>query len=132
MLGLRTLFRLSKERRSRKYLNKCPFCSERKLLAKDWGRFPNHRLTNRVRAAKPLFLALTDQAEQEWFDYIVCFRCYRIIWHSLNPHGADYEIPLPSIEKLTGWKKLPHTPVIIYDTEGNPVYGTKRSKEMYR
>lgn len=129
MLNLKTLFKLSKKQ---EYPNRCPFCKNKDVLAKDWARFPDHRLTNRTQAAKSLFLALTDQAEQEWFDYIVCFDCYRIIWHRLNPHGVDHEIPLPSIEELTGWKDLPNTPTVLYDKEGNPVYGTKRSKEIYQ
>lgn len=129
MLSLKVLFKSFKKQ---EYPNRCPFCKKKKFLAKGWARFPNHKLTNRVQAAKPLFLALTDQAEQEWFDYIICFGCFRIIWHRLNSHMPDREIPLPSIQELTGWKDPPVTPIVIYDKEGNPVYGTRRSKEIYQ
>jgi len=109
---------------------KCPFCSEKNRLAKDWARFPNRRLQKRKEGVIPL---LTGEAEQEWFDFIVCLSCYRIIWHQLDPHRSLIDnIDLPTIEKLTGWKDLPYTPVVLYDEEGNPVYGTKRSREMYK
>lgn len=120
-------------RKDSEYPRKCPFCGERKYIAKGWARFPNHKLTKRDKAAKPLFLDLTDQAEQEWFDYIVCLHCYRIIWYQLDSHGeSDRDISLPTLQELTGWQELPHSPVILYDKVGNPVYGTKRSQEMYQ
>jgi len=136
MLRLKSIFKkkeseehLSKE--SKDYPSeKCPFCSEKKWLAKHWARFPNRRLQKREEG---VILLLTGEAEQEWFNFIVCLKCYRIIWHELDPHGkSTVEIDLPTIEELTGWKDLPYTPVVFYDKEGNPVYGTKRSREMYK
>jgi len=140
MLNLKTLLKkLHKDNKQKEYPKQekypkiCPFCGERKYIAKDWARFPNHKLTKRDKATKPLFLTLTDQAEQEWYDFIVCLNCYRIIWHQLDPHGgSEKDISLPTLQELTGWQELPYSPVILYDKEGNPVYGTKRSKEMYR
>jgi len=135
MLGFKSILRKKKSEehlsKGKDYPNKkCPFCSEKKMLAKDWAHFPNRRLQKRKEGVIPL---LTLEAEQEWFDFIVCFNCYRIIWHQLDSHGSLIdEIDLPTIEKLTGWKDLPTTPTIFYDREGNPVYGTKRSKEMYK
>lgn len=136
MLRLKSIL---KKKKSEEYLSKekdypsekCPFCNgKKKWLAKDWAWFPNRRLQKREEGVIPL---LTCEAEQEWFDFIVCFNCYRIIWHQLDPHGSFIDnIDLPTIEKLTGWKDLPTTPSVFYDKEGNPVYGTKRSKEMYK
>jgi len=118
-----------KKRPGSKYPRKCPFCGEKKRIAKDWARFPNRKLTKRKPGATPLF---TLQAEREWFDVIVCLKCYRIIWHQLDPHGSlEREISLPTLQELTGWPKMPYTPVVFYDKEGNPVYGTQQSREMY-
>ncbi len=111
---------------------KCPFCKKKKQLTKGWARFPDYRLQKRKEGVIPLS---TGEAGREWFDFIVCFNCYRIIWHQLDPHGSLVDkIDLPTISKLTGWneKELPYTPIVLYDKEGNPVYGTKRSREMYK
>lgn len=135
MLGLKSIF---KKKKSEEYLSKekdypserCPFCGEKNWLTKHWARFPNRCLQKREEGVIPL---LTGEAEQEWFDFILCLKCMRIIWHQLDPHGSFIDnIDLPAIEELTGWKDLPYTPVVFYDKEGNPVYGTKRSREMYK
>ena len=136
MLRLKSIF---KKKKSEEHLNKekdypseeCPFCKgEKNWLAKDWARFPNRRLQKREEGVIPL---LTLESEREWFDFILCLKCMRIIWHQLDPHGkSTVEIDLPTIEERTGWKDLPYTPVVFYDKEGNPVYGTKRSREMYK
>jgi len=135
MLGLKSIFKKKKSEehlsKEKDYPNeKCPFCGEKNWLAKHWARFPNRRLQKREEGVIPF---LTGEAEQEWFDFILCLKCMRIIWHQLDPHGSFIDnIDLPTIKELTGWKDLPYTPVVLYDKEGNPVYGTKRSKEMYK
>ena len=56
----------------------------------------------------------------------------RIIWHQLGPHGSFIgNIDLPTIRELAGWKDLLPLSFFI-DKEGNPVYGTERSKKMYQ
>jgi len=125
MLKLKYLFKKNEDYPSKK----CSFCSEKKWLAKHWARFPNRKLEKQKEGVTRL---LTLEAEQEWFDFIVCLSCLRIIWHRLSPHGSSVDdIALPTIKELTGWKDLPITPVVLYDKEGNPVYGTKRSEKMY-
>lgn len=134
ILNMKSLFkRFHENKKEEKYPKICPFCREKKRIAKDWARFPNHKLTKRDKAEKPLFLTMTDQAEHEWYDFIVCLNCYRIIWHHLDFQGRlEREIPLPDLQELTGWQETPHSPVVLYDKEGNPVYGTKHSKEIYQ
>lgn len=144
MLNLKTLLKkLHKDNKQKEYAKQeeypkiCPFCGERKYIAKDWARFPNRILERGKKKTQfPESLRLVDlttEAEQEWYDFIVCLSCYRIIWHQLDPHGgSEKDISLPTLQELTDWQELPHSPVILYDKEGNPVYGTKRSKEMYR
>lgn len=135
MLRLKSILRKKKSEehlsKEKDYPNKkCPFCGEKNWLAKHWARFPNRCLQKRKKGVIPL---LTGEAEQEWFDFILCLKCLRIIWHQLDPHGNFVDnIDLPTIKELTGWKDLPYTPVVFYDKEGNPVYGTKRSREMYK
>ena len=116
-------------KRKGEYPKKCSFCGEKKWLAKSWARFPNHVLEKRAKGGIRL---LTYEAEQEWYDFIVCFHCYRIIWFKLDPHGNfEREIDLPTIKELSAWKDLPFSPVVLYDEEGNPVYGTRFSQEMH-
>lgn len=124
-------------RQEKKYPEKCPFCRQRKGLGKGWARFPNRVLERgkrRVRFPEGLYLVdLTTEAEQEWYDFIVCFHCFRIIWFQLDSHGSfEKEIDLPSVKELTGWKDLPVSPVVLYDEQGNPVYGTKKSQKRYQ
>lgn len=122
--------RFHRDKKQEKYPKICPFCGEKKRIAKDWARFPDNKLTQRKPGVFPLF---TLEAEREWFDVIICLQCCRIIWHQLDPQGHfERKIPLPTLQELTGWYKIPYTPIIFYDKEGNPVYGTERSKEMYR
>lgn len=118
-----------KKKKNKGYPEKCPFCKG-KQLAKGWARFSDRKLEKGKK--KNTLVLLTTEAEREWYDFIVCFDCFRIIWYQLDPHGeSEGKISLPTIQKLTGWQKIPTSPIVFYDDKGNPVYGTKRSQEIY-